>query len=77
MTTIKLEEFFNELLKQVNNNNLSPKMSTILSDLFITYQMEKDNYKINDFTNKNNDFNEMMKYYTLGWFYYNTIKSIQ
>lgn len=72
MTTVKLEEFLNELLQQVNQNTLSPKISSLLSEMFITHKMEKEGIEINTFPN---DHKEMMKCYMLGWFFYNNLKS--
>lgn len=68
--TTKLEYFLNELLQQVNDDTVSPRILSLLSELFITHEMEKKGMEINAFPNEQK---EIMKYYTLGWFYYNNL----
>ena len=63
-----LEEFLNELLQQVKKGELSNKISSLLGELFLKFEMEKKGIDIFD-----SNENEMMKYYTLGWYIYNSI----
>ena len=65
----QLENFLNELLIKIKNNTLSTTMSLALGELFIKYDME--NKQINQVPIEYNNDTEILKYYILGWYFYN------
>lgn len=69
--TVKIEEFLTELLQKVKKGDLSDEMSSLLSQLFLKYEMEKNGFKMQDKIQTE----DYMKYYTLGWYIYNAIEN--
>lgn len=68
----KLEEFLKELLQQIENGKLSDRISNLLGNVFLNYEMEKNGISLDSITSSDE---EAMKYYVAGWFIYNKQKA--
>lgn len=66
--SLKLEEFLSELIDRVRNDKLSDEMTKSLIDLFLMNELEKAGRTPKIISNEND-----MKYYTMGWFVYNSL----
>lgn len=60
------KDFIEILYKE--KDNLSPEILKAIGEIYIQYKAEKSGVDI-----KNNEQDEMMKYYTMGWFVYNNL----
>lgn len=65
--TAKLEEFLNELLQQVKNDNLSDEVSNLLGEAFLVNEMDKQGLTVDDICKNKR---EGLKYYMMGWYVY-------
>ena len=68
--TLKLEEFLLELISKVRNDDLSPEMTNSLTNLYLVNELEKSGQTQKTIIEEND-----MKYYTMGWVIYNSLKA--
>jgi hypothetical protein len=66
--SIKLEEFLSELIDRVRNNDLSHDDTKSLTDLFLSNELKKAGK-----TTKMIYDEKDMRYYTMGWYVYNSL----